>query len=250
MRHLPALLRHELRSLFHAASTYVAAVLFLLLMAAIYYLLLSQYSAEQFSVPPSELFFQAFWLPVLFMVPLLTMRSLAEERRLHTLETLLSTPVNTAEVIVSKFLASWLFYCLLWLLTLAFPLIAIRASDVEPSLLFDGAVYAGGFAYICLSGLLFIAVGILSSALTRSQLVAGMLSFGILFVLLLGPTLLGAQQLGPWSEWLSEPLQYLDTGLHRDSFTRGIVDSRPFVFYLTNSSLVLAIAALVVESKA
>jgi len=252
MKHLPALLRHELRSLFYAPSTYVAAVLFMLLMASIYLLLLSQYAAEEFSVPPSEMFFQAFWLPVLFMVPLLTMRSLAEERRMHTLETLLSAPVTTAEVILSKFLASWIFYCLLWTSTLLFPIITIYGTNagIEPQQLLSLPVYAGGLTFVCLSGLLFVAVGILSSTLTRSQLVSGMLSFGILFILLLGPRLIGTQELGPWSEWLREPLQYFDSSQHRESFTRGVLDSRPIFYYLTNSSLVLAIAALIVESKA
>jgi ABC-2 type transport system permease protein len=252
MRHFPTLLRHELRSLFFSSSTYVAAVLFLLLMAAIYYLILVQYSADEFAMPPSEMFFQTFWLPVLFMVPLLTMRSLAEERRMHTLETLLSAPVTTVEVILSKFFAAWIFYCLLWLVTLSFPLIASYGSGgtVAREELFNSAVYVGGLSYVCLSGLLFIAVGILSSTLTRSQLVAGMLSFGILFILLLGPKLAGAQELGLWADWLHGPLQYLDITQHRDSFVRGILDTRPFFYYLTNSTIVLAIAALVVESKA
>ncbi|MFA5256514.1 MAG: ABC transporter permease subunit [Opitutales bacterium] len=252
MKHLPALLRHELRSLVHSSSTYVAGVLFLLLMATIYYLLLNQYAAEEFTVPPSEMFFQAFWLPVLFMVPLLTMRSLAEERRMHTLETLLSTPVTTAEVVLSKFLASWILYCLLWLGTLSFPLLTIygTGSGVDARLLLDLPVYIGGYAFVCLSGLLFVSMGIMSSTLTRSQLVSGMLCFGILFILLLGPKLIGTQELGPWSEWLKEPLQYFDSSQHRESFTRGILDSRPFLYYLTNSALVLAIATLIVESKA
>jgi len=252
MRHFSTLLRHELRSLFYSSSTYVAAVFFLLLMASIYYLLLCQYSAEEFTMPPSEMFFQAFWLPVLFMVPLLTMRSIAEERRMHTLETLLSAPVTTMEVVLSKFFAAWLFYCMLWFSTLAFPLIAYYGTSgaIVRAELFSWPVYVGGLSYVCLSGLFFVAVGILSSTLTRSQLVAGMLSFGILFILLLGPKLLGAQELGPWTDWLHGPLQYLDITQHRDSFVRGVLDSRPFFYYLTNSSLVLVIASLVVESKA
>jgi ABC-2 type transport system permease protein len=252
MKHLPVLLCHELRCLFYSASTYVASVLFLLLMAAIYYLLLSQYAAEEFTIPPSEVFFQTFWLPVLFMVPLLTMRSLAEERRMHTLESLLSAPVTMTEVILSKFLAAWIFFCLLWLCTLSFPFLVSYGTGSETVLhqLLNWPTYLGGYLYICLSGLLFVAVGILSSALTRSQLVAGMLSFGILFILLLGPQLVGAEQLGPWADWLRTPLQYLDTGQHRESFVRGVLDTRPLFYYVTNSALVLAIAAMVVESKA
>lgn len=252
MKHLPTLLRHELRTLFYASSTYVASMLFLLLMAAIYYILLSQYASEEYTIPPSEMFFEAFWLPVMFMVPLLTMRSLAEERRLHTLETLLSAPVTTTEVILSKFLAAWIFYCMLWLCAVSYPIIAYLGTGSEEvkTMLLNWPVYVGGYIYVCLSGLLFVAVGILSSTLTRSQLVAGMLAFGILFILLLGPKLIGTQDFGPWAGWLHDMLQYFDTAQHRDSFVRGVLDTRPFIYYLTNSALVLAIAALVVESKA
>jgi ABC-2 type transport system permease protein len=169
---------------------------------------------------------------------------------MHTLETLLSAPVTTAEVILSKFLASWILYCLLWLGVMLFPVITVYGtSGADARLLMHMPVLLGGYAFVCISGLLYIATGILSSTLTRSQLVAGILCFGVLFILLLGPRLIGTQELGPWSEWLKEPLHYFDSSAHRDSFTRGVIDTRPFLYYLSNSALVLMIAALVVESK-
>lgn len=252
MKHFPAMLRHELRSLFFAPSTYVAGVFFLLLMAVIYHGIVRQYSRDAFTVAPAELFFQAFALPVLFMVPLLTMRAVADERRLRTLETLLSTPVTAAEVVLAKFLAAWVFYCALWLATAAFPILAAFAASQKEvgRVLIDIPAYVGGYLFVCLSGMLFVAVGIFSSSLTRTQLVAGMLCFGILFILLLGPRLVGTQELGPWAQWLHEPLHYLDTAEHREDFSRGVIDTRPLLYYLTNALLVLGLSSLVVESKA
>jgi ABC-2 type transport system permease protein len=252
MKHLPAMLRHELRSLLFAPSTYVAGVLFLLLMGTIYHGIIKDYTVREHTVGPAELFFQSFALPVLFMVPLLTMRAVADERRLRTLETLLSTPVTATEVVFAKFIAAWAYYCALWLATAAFPILVayVTTQDEVARVIIDVPSYVGGYLFVCLSGLLFVAVGIFASSLTRTQLVAGMLCFGILFILLLGPHLIGSSEIGPWAQWVHEPLRYLDTAGHRADFSRGVIDTRPLFYYLTNSALVLGLAALVVESKA
>ena len=86
MRHFFTILSHELRSLLFNPSTYVAAVLFLSLMGFIFTGILDAYSKAPQETPPAAVFFQLFWIPVFFMVPLLTMKCLAEERRLGTLE--------------------------------------------------------------------------------------------------------------------------------------------------------------------
>lgn len=252
MRTFFILLWHEMRTLFFAPATYVAAVLFLLLMGILYHGIIKDYSATERSIAPAAVFFQLFSLPVLFMVPLLTMRALAEERRLGTLETLLSTPVSSISVVATKFLAAWAFYCLLWLSTASFPLLASYVTNqAEVSrLLMDKPAYVGGFTFVCLSGLFFVAVGIFASSLTRSQLVAGMLCFSILFIVILGPQLIEAQDIAQWSDWLRTSLNYMDISRHREDFARGIIDSRPFLFYITNSGLVLGLATLVVEAKA
>ena len=252
MKHFSAILRHELRSLLLAPSTYVAGVLFLLLMGMIYNGIIKDYSTREFTIGPAEVFFQAFAVPVLFMVPLLTMRAVADERRLRTLETLLSTPVTAIEVVLAKFLAAWVYYCVLWLSTIAFPFLTAWGTEQQEvaRVLIDVPAYTGGYIFVCLSGMLFIATGIFASSLTRTQLVAGMLCFGILFILLLGPKLVVTQDFGLWADWLREPLRYLDTAEHREDFSRGVIDTRPLFYYVTNALLVLGLAALVVESKA
>lgn len=252
MRHLPVLLRYELRTLLVSPATYVAAVLFLILMGILYHGIIKDFSLREHTVGPTEVFFQVFALPVLFMVPLLTMKAVAEERRLGTLSTLLSTPISSAEVVVAKFLAAWLFYCALWAATITFPLLATYVAPQEEvsRMLIDIPAYVGGLTFVCFSGLLFVAVGIFSSSMTRSQLVAGMLTFSILFILVLGPRLVEAQDLALWAEWLQGPLKYFNTDEHREDFARGILDSRPVVYYLTNTVIVLVLSMLVVESKA
>ena len=83
-------------------STYIAAVLFLAVMGFVFTTLLSDFSSNVQENSPAYMFFQNYMIPVLFMVPLLTMRCLAEERRLGTIETLLTTPVSTRSLDKSK----------------------------------------------------------------------------------------------------------------------------------------------------
>lgn len=252
MKHFVSLLLHELRTLFIAPATYTAAVLFLLLMGLIYHGLLREYTLNEQEIAPVYLFFQLFWIPVLFMVPLLTMHSIAEERRTGTLETLMTTPVNATEIVLSKFAASWIFYCLLWLCTLSFPLIvhlSVGQAEVTHSLMETGPLL-GGYVFTFLSGTLFIAVGIFSSCLTRSQLVAGMLSFSILFILILGPKLLQTQGITTELSWLQSSIDYIQIFTHLEDFSRGMIDTRPFFYYFSNAALVLGVSILVVESKA
>ena len=250
MRHYWHLLMHELRVLAIAPATYVAAVLFLLLEGLFYLGVLREYALAPQEGPPAAMFFQLFWVPVFFMVPLLTMRSLAEERRQGTLESLMTTPVTALEVVLAKFLAAYLYYAGLWLLTLGFPWLVGKALDspLVTERLFDSGPLLGGYLFTLTSGLLFVAVGIFASSLTRSQLVAGLLAFSILFMLILGPhVLLGGNQ--PWLAWLEAPLEYFHLFRHLEDFSRGMIDTRPFFYYGTNALCLLGLATLVVESK-
>ena len=251
MKHFFSLLKHELRTLFFAPASYTAGFIFLMLMGFIYLLILEEFSLKAQDVLPAEMFFQLFWIPVFFMVPLITMKSFAEERRMGTLETLMTTPVTAFEVVMSKFLASYLLYCLLWALTMGFPLLVSFTLD-SPTImapLLDLPTFSGSYLFVFTSGLLFIAIGILSSSLTRSQLVAGMLCFFILFFLILGSPALISQS-AAWLPWLKPSLDYFHIFEQLEDFSRGIIDTRPLFYYLSLTALVLGVSTLVVESKA
>lgn len=249
MHHYFTILSHEIRALLYNPSTYIAAVLFLLVMGFVFTGILDDYSRTPQETPPAVVFFQLFWIPVFFMVPLLTMKSFAEERRLGTLETLLTTPVSTAEVVLGKFSAAYLFYLLLWGSTLGFHyILQIYARDLR---YLDSGPLIGGYLFVAVSGLLFIAVGILSSAVTRSQAVAGILSFTLLLTLIGG--LSYVSELGALNREFLSPMKTALDGLriptHVDDFTHGIVDTRQVFFYLTGSILALLFSILGVEAK-
>ena len=247
------LVRHEIRSLFYAPSTYLAMVLSLLLMGFFYYITLLTVSTEEQEQLPATLYFSLFWVPVLLIVPMLTMRSFAEERRLGTIETLLTAPIRPAHLVAAKFIAAYSFYLLVWILSLAYPFITsmvIEQPAISEKLLDQGSLL-GGVLFIGASGTLFVSIGIFTSSLTRSQLVSGMLSFSILFMIIVGVASIRLLQfdVGDSLFFSDTALTYFQVFEHFEDFSRGIIDTRPFVYYLSSCLAVLGLAVLVVESK-
>lgn len=253
MMQILRLLRNELRSLTHAPSTYIALVLSMLMMGFFYYMTLLTISSEEQDQMPPTLFFSLFWVPVLLIVPMLTMRSFAEEKRLGTIETLLTAPVSPAQVVAAKFFAAYIFYVFVWLLSLIYPLLTVwvlKQPELADRLFHTGAL-VGGFLFIAASGTLFVSIGIFTSSLTRSQLVAGMLSFSILFMLIVGVAAIHMLQIEAGSRLLlpDTVLDYFQVFRHFDDFSRGIIDTRPFIYYLSGSLAVLGFSTLMIELK-
>lgn len=249
MRHFFTILSHEIRTLLFAPSTYIAAVLFLAVMGFIFAGILDDYNRAPQETPPAAVFFKFFIVPVFFMVPLLTMKSLAEERRLGTLETLLTTPVSTGEVVLGKFGAAYLLYLLMWASTYGFHFLLERyARDAR---YLDAGPLIGGYVFVAVSGLLFIALGIFASSLARSQAVAGILCFSLLFALIVGFSYLGG--IAALNEELLLPVKSAVDSLqvfhHLEDFTNGVVDTRQVFFYVTGAVLALLFSILGVEAK-
>ena len=248
MKHFPTLLSHELRMLLVSPATYVAATLFLGFMGLVFTKILELYSAPQ-ETSPAIVFFQLFWLPVCVMVPMLTMKCLAEERRLGTIETLLTTPVTTTEVVLAKFFAAYLLYIALWASTGGFFYLLKRFSSSAQFL--DLGPLIGGFVFMAISGLFFVAIGVFASSVTRNQSVAGILGCVMLATLIIGGNALSD------STWLQEgvfhplrsAIEYTHVFAHRDDFTRGVIDARHVLFYLSGTILALIFSILTVEAK-
>lgn len=249
MRHFLTILSHELRMLLVSPSTYIAAVIFLGIMGLVFTSILTDYSKGPQELSPAYVFFQLFWLPVFFVVPLLTMKSISEERRLGTLETLLTTPVSTAEVVLGKYGAAYFLYLALWASTSGFFYILNHfAGDAR---FMDPGPLIGGYLFVAVSGLLFVAVGMLASALSRNQAVAAILAFSLLFGLIIGLRFLNG--VGVLSHELLEParaaISHSQVFTHLDDFTRGVIDTRQLLFYLSGTALALIFSILGVEAK-
>jgi len=182
------------------------------------------------------------------------MRSIAGERSSGTLDTLMTTPASRLAIVLSKFMAAYLFYLLMWAATLCFPYLTTTffPNAAETDWLLEPAPLIGGFLFIATSGVLFIAIGIFASSITRSQLVAGMFSFTPLFVVIVGGQQLGtvAESGAQLSSWLESTTTYLQIFVHLDDFASGVIDTRPFFYYTSLGALLLGLSTLVVEAKA
>jgi len=180
-----------------------------------------------------------FWLYLLFVVPVITMRLLAEERRTGTLEVLLTSPISEGQVVIGKFLAGFVFYLFLWLPTWVY--VAILASHAKIDF---GPVWTG-YLGIALLGLLFLSVGLLTSALVRNQIIAAILAFAVLVVVFS----VGLVENLASGAALKGALGYMNLWSHMDDFAKGIVDSRHVVYDLSLTGLFLFLATKALEAS-
>ena len=193
-----------------------------------------------------------FWFYFLFIFPLLTMRSLAEEEKTGTLESLLTTPIKTWQVVLGKYFSAYAFYIILWLPMLLYPLLAdwsnlivqwIYGYDAGMVLPYRLADWAGAYAILLLIGAWFTAIGIFASSMTGSQIISGIITIGLLvliFFMGLIPVV--------WGEFPAAGIfHYMSCSEHLDRFSAGLVDTRPVIFYLTMTVLTLAVTIRIID---
>jgi ABC-2 type transport system permease protein len=247
MRKYLVLARRELSSYFGSFSGYliIAAVLFLLGLS--FNDILFKLNSEPTEMPVTEGFFITFyfWMVFLLTAPVMTIRAFALERFSGTYETLMTSPVGDLQVVLAKFSGALAFYLLTWLPLLGY-LLVVRAYSNDPASL-DPRVVASTFLGITLIGALYIAIGCFASALTRSQIVAAMLSYAIgLSLFLLSLRGLSA---APPSGWVVKIYSHIAMYDHLEQFARGLVDTRALVFYISLTFLFLFLTWKVVESR-
>ncbi len=191
--------------------------------------------------PPMEAFFGGFlfWIMLIVLLPVLTMRLIAEELRSGTIEVLMTAPISEAEVVAGKYLAALTFYLFLWLPTLLYAALIAWHSDV------DWGPIAAGYLGIVGIGALFLAIGLFASALSKNQLVAAMMSFAIILPLFL----LGLLEFVFTSEAIKSTLGYINLVNHMDEFARGIVDTRHLVYYLSATLFFLFLTTRALEAR-
>ena len=175
---------------------------------------------------------------VLLLAAVLTMRLIAEERKMGTLELLLTAPVRDSEVIVGKFLGSLGILTVMLVLTLYYPLLlwVYGAPDIGP--------IVAGYLGLFLLGSTSLAVGIFTSSLTSNQIVAAVVAGGILFALwFLGD----AADLVP--EALGKVISYLSLSNYFPDFITGVIDTRGIIYYLSVTVLFLFLAIRSLENS-
>jgi ABC-2 type transport system permease protein len=243
MRKTVALIERELLAYFSSPLAYVILTAFLFVNGYVFWLIVS-YLNDPRTQPMAafKLLFGGtifFWLMLLFVLPVITMRLLAEERRTGTLEVLLTSPVSDGQVVISKFLAALVFYLFLWLPTVVYIVILSKYSRVD-----IGPVLSG-YLGIALLGVLFLSIGVLTSALTRNQIIAAVFAFAVLLVVFS----LGLVQNIVTTPWLKDALGYMNLWDHMDDFSKGIVDTRHVVYQLSLAGFFLFLATKALEAS-
>ncbi len=241
MRRFLAIVGREWRAYFFSPLAYVILAAFLFLNGLIFWRILVYLSApgapRERAIP--LLFTNTyFWIFFLFVVPVIAMRLFPEERKSGTIEVLLTSPVSETEVVAGKFAGALGFFLTLWVPTLVFVWVLRLQAPI------DLGMVASGYLGITLLGAYFLSVGTFASTLTKNQIVAAILAFGMLIPIFSA----GLFESGFDPERQSL-LSYLNLWDHMDEFARGVVDSRRLVYYLSATALFLFLSTVSVAAK-
>jgi ABC-2 type transport system permease protein len=230
----------ELAAYFESPVAYVFLVIFLLLAGFFTFTFGGFFERGEASLAA---FFN--WLPwlFLFLVPAAGMRLWSEERRVGTIELLLTMPVAAWQAIVGKFLASWLF--LIVALALTFPMIVTVNWLGDP----DNGVIVSGYVGAALLAGAYLAISCMTSALTRNQVIAFILAVVICLLLILVGFSPLTDLLARWaSPWLVEAVTRFSVLTHYDGFQKGVLDSRGLLYFVSIMAYSLFVTGVVIRN--
>jgi len=233
MKNIWAVATRELRSYFLSPVAYLVAAFFVFGSGLLFWLILQ--SNREASLRG---LIQNVHVLFLFVVPMISMRLLAEEQRLGTMELLMTNPIQEWEIVIGKFVGSALLIISMLVATLVFPffLFIFGTPDVGPILT--------GYLGAVMQGSAFLAVGLLASSLTESQIVSAVVSFVVLLALWLSDNI-GQAAGGLFGQIVG----YTSLINHIQGFSQGVIDSKDVVFYLTVIGAGLVLSTLSLQSK-
>ncbi len=245
MRAFWPIFKRELFSFFVTPLAWVLIVVFLIVQGMHFFLLVDHFARQADPMgdeTPLSAFFGntvLLYMVLFVLVPPMTMRLFAEERRSGTIETLMTAPVSSAAVVLAKYAAALTTYAAMWLPTVLYLVILGRTGDLDWRA--AGSAYTG----ILLVGAGYLAIGLCASALTKSQFLATVytaLALLVLFVLGMGEFVTRTGTV------IHDVCAYVSVWAHMNDFASGVVDSRRVAFYGTLIILPLFAATRVVDS--
>jgi len=241
------LTRRELAGYFLSLSGYVIMALTLFLVGLSFVALLQALQHQPTAVPVTEYFHVTWYFLFILMLPtpVITMRLFALEKSSGTYETLMTTPVGDAQVVPAKFTAAFLFYFVMWLPHLGGLWVVCHYTN-NPGALETGALVSTFLGIVLLGGL-FLSLGCLTSALTRSQVIAAMISLAFGLGLFLLAYL--ADQSPSRGTWQGKVLGCFALFDQMRDFARGVIDTRAVVLYGSMTVLFLFLTLRIVESR-
>ena len=233
MNNIKAIFNKELRSFFDSPVAYIVIVVFLGLLG--WFFTSSLFLANVASL---RTVFEMTPFFLLFFGPAMTMRLISEEKKGGTLELLVTKPIMEHEIVVGKFLATWMLFFVTLLPTLVYFLTISFLGKV------DMGPIIGGYVGLMLVGGVFLALGVLGSSLTENQIVAFIVSFLIVFVLFILDKILMYFPGG-----IATILEYLGVDYHFSNIARGVIDTRDLVYYFSMMALSLLIGSVMLEKR-
>jgi ABC-2 type transport system permease protein len=264
MRNFIAICKKEFISYFCSPIAYVVITMFLIISGYFFQGILGSYIQISFAAMRDPYiaqflnFTEGIFRPLfgntsivmLLMMPLLTMRLLAEEKKNGTFELLLTYPIRDIETVLAKFAACLLVFAIMLGLTLVYPLFLKSLEwkflwgEFAQTVNLEMGPLLSSYLGLLLMGGAFIAFGLLASSLTSNQIVAAVISFGAL--LLFWVIGFSAQTAGPVLGNILKHLSLLD---HFDTFSKGVIDSRDVIYYLNFTVFCLFLTLRSLESN-
>jgi ABC-2 type transport system permease protein len=241
MRNVRAILKRELYGYFSTPVAYVFIVIFLFLTGIFTFYLGAFYERGQADLDPFFRFHP--WL-YLFLIPAISMRLWSEERKTGTIELLMTLPVSVPEAVLGKFLAAWLFAGIA--LALTFPIWITVNYLGDP----DNTVIVAGYLGSLLMAGGFLAIGSCISALTRSQVIAFVISVVICFLFILSGFPLVLDFFQGWApQALIDAVASISFLTHFESVRKGVIDLRDLVYYAVLIAFWLFACVIVIDAR-
>ena len=249
MRNILAIAQKELRSYFSSPIAYIIIGFFALPFGVFFYLYLGAFVRQSLQMAQYggsmninqqviRYVLQNASVIILFVMPMITMRTYSEEKRSGTIELLLTSPLTDVQIIVGKFLGALGLYVAMLLVTVVY--IAILFVYGNPEWRPLVASYLG----LLLMGGAFLSIGLLISSTTNNQIVAGIISFVVFLMLWIVGWF--AESSGPI---MGEVAKYLSITEHFDDFSKGIIDTKHVIYYLSLITFGLFLTAKSVDSE-
>jgi len=227
MNNILAVLKKELKSYFNSPIAYIIITVFLSI--AGYF-----FAAGLFIVNEASARNVMGVIPLIFIffIPAITMRLISEEKKIGTIELMLTMPLKDSEIILGKFLAS----IVLLFIALVFTMVYIITISLlgDP----DGGPIWGGYVGLLLMGSAYLSIGIYASSITENQIVSFIIAFVIIFIFFMLDKVL---VFAPVS--IAPILEYLSIDFHFNNITRGVIDSRDVIYYLSITIFALSMAS-------
>jgi ABC-2 type transport system permease protein len=238
--------KRELFAFFVTPLAWVLIGVFLVVQGMHFYLLVEHFSSTAGEIASDQTPVQAFfgntvllYLILFLLIPAMTMRLFAEERRSGTIETLMTAPVSSAAVVLAKYLAAFTTYVAMWAPTVLYLVILSRTGDL------DWHVAGSSYLGVALVGAAYLSLGLLASAMTKSQFLALVMTAMVILVLFI----LGiAEFVTPEGTAIHDVCGYVSVWAQMNDFASGIVDLRHVVFNATLIVLPLFITTRAVDA--